>query len=97
MPSLHVGWALWVAVVAAVLLSGKWRLAGFGHLGFTVFGVLVTANHYWLDAIGGAAVFAVGLGVATLWPGNWAERPGRLHKTSVGEGSDAGTANYRQR
>lgn len=96
MPSLHVGWAVWVAVVAAALTPRTWRIAGFGHLGFTVFGVLVTANHYWLDAVGGVVVFAVGLAVAAVWPGIWAKWPGRHHKTSVGEGSDAGSANYRQ-
>ncbi|WP_245600868.1 phosphatase PAP2 family protein [Streptomyces sulphureus] len=62
MPSLHVGWALWCAVVL-------WRLgprvpwvrglAVAYPLGITVI-VMGTANHYFLDAVAGAAVMGAG-------------------------------------
>ena len=32
----------------------------------TLFAIVVTANHFWLDAVGGAAVLAVGYSLATL-------------------------------
>src|SRR3954469_3579356 len=62
MPSLHVAWALWVSVVLA-LVHGGWRsqvISGV-HVALTVLVVLATANHWSLDAVGGAV--AVGLAV----------------------------------
>ncbi|MFE2457970.1 phosphatase PAP2 family protein [Streptomyces sp. NPDC059402] len=62
MPSLHVGWALWCGVML-------WRYGGTRAakvvavvypLGTTIV-VMGTANHYFLDAVAGAAVMGVGL------------------------------------
>lgn len=65
MPSLHVGWALWVAALGLGWCTNRWMRAGAGmHLVCTIFGVIVTANHYWLDAIGGLGAFVVGVGIA---------------------------------
>jgi len=62
MPSLHVAWALWVSVVLA-LVHGGWRSQTVSavHVALTVLVVLATANHWSLDAVGGAV--AVGLAV----------------------------------
>jgi hypothetical protein len=62
MPSLHVGWALWCGVML-------WRygrtpvakLAGIAYPLLTTIVVMGTANHYFLDAVAGAAVMGVGL------------------------------------
>lgn len=59
LPSLHVGWAFWVAL--AVLRSGASALR---HLAWlyplaTTLVVLATANHYLLDAVAGVAAIAV--------------------------------------
>ncbi|MEU5363064.1 phosphatase PAP2 family protein [Streptomyces sp. NPDC005925] len=62
MPSLHVGWALWCGVLL-------WRHGGtvtakvFGvaYPLLTTIVVMGTANHYFLDAVAGAAVMGVGL------------------------------------
>lgn len=59
MPSLHFGWALWCG--AALLLHGRartTRIVGVAHVAFTLFAVVATANHYLLDAVGGAVVYA---------------------------------------
>lgn len=61
MPSLHVGWALWSAVALWPLLRHRWqRILVLGYPLLTTFATIVTANHYWIDAVGGAFVFALG-------------------------------------
>ena len=52
MPSLHVGWALWVSVVLARLTAHPAaQVVSATHVLLTVFVVLATANHYLLDAV----------------------------------------------
>jgi hypothetical protein len=51
MPSLHVGWALLVAVALIRVGTGRWRWLALLHPALTVSVVVVTANHYWLDGI----------------------------------------------
>jgi hypothetical protein len=63
LPSIHVGWALLIGL--AMWRSGG-RLAGsvgVAHAVLTVVVVVLTANHYWLDAITAATVLAVALAV----------------------------------
>ncbi|MFE2582220.1 phosphatase PAP2 family protein [Streptomyces sp. NPDC059378] len=62
MPSLHVGWALWCGVM--LWRHGGTRTAkaaGIIYPLFTTIVVMGTANHYFLDAVAGAAVMGVGL------------------------------------
>lgn len=61
MPSLHVGWAIVVAAAVIYTLHTRWRWLAVLHPLVTVAVVVVTANHYWLDAIVAAALFAVSL------------------------------------
>lgn len=74
MPSLHVGWAVWVAVVCVVALRPH-RLARLWLLYpcVTTVVILLTANHYVLDAVAGLLAVTVALLHARV-PG-W----GRLH------------------
>lgn len=58
MPSLHVGWAVVVAVAGILALRTPWRWVGLGHPVVTLAVVVVTANHYWVDAIVAAALTA---------------------------------------
>ncbi|MFD7088167.1 phosphatase PAP2 family protein [Streptomyces sp. NPDC059896] len=61
MPSLHVGWAVWCGVLLwrhARTPLVKWVGAGYP-LVITVV-VMGTANHYFLDAVAGAAVMGLG-------------------------------------
>jgi hypothetical protein len=61
MPSLHIGWSLWCAIVVARLAHRRWvRLAAAVYPLATLFVIVGTANHFVLDAVGGAV--AVGLG-----------------------------------
>lgn len=61
MPSLHVGWSLWCAF-ALYPACRRWWTKGLAvlHPVVTLFCIVVTANHYFLDAVGGAAIFAAG-------------------------------------
>ena len=54
MPSLHVGWALLVAFGTIWLLDSRWRWLTLLHPAITSGVVVVTANHYWADAIAAA-------------------------------------------
>uniref|UniRef100_A0AAU2VVD7 Phosphatase PAP2 family protein n=1 Tax=Streptomyces sp. NBC_00008 TaxID=2903610 RepID=A0AAU2VVD7_9ACTN len=61
MPSLHVGWALWCGIL--IWRHGRHplvRAAGVAYPLITVFVVMGTANHYFLDAVAGAAVMGLG-------------------------------------
>ncbi|MEU6392104.1 bifunctional glycosyltransferase 87/phosphatase PAP2 family protein [Streptomyces sp. NPDC046939] len=61
MPSLHFGWSLWCGIVIIVLARRKWvKALGLIHPLCTVSAIVGTANHWVLDAVGGATV--VGLG-----------------------------------
>ncbi|WP_432106447.1 bifunctional glycosyltransferase 87/phosphatase PAP2 family protein [Streptomyces sp. AA1529] len=61
MPSLHVGWSLWCAIVVFLLTRNRWlRALGALYPLLTTFVVMATANHYLLDAVGGVAVVTAG-------------------------------------
>lgn len=59
MPSLHVGWAVLVAFAAIVASRSRWRWLVIAHPALTVWAVVVTANHWWMDGIVAAAILAV--------------------------------------
>ena len=68
MPSLHVGWALWCGIALWVesrretRRARTWlRIGAVTHPALTILVVVATGNHFVLDAVGGAAVLAVGL------------------------------------
>ncbi|MFJ8590298.1 bifunctional glycosyltransferase 87/phosphatase PAP2 family protein [Streptomyces sp. NPDC093598] len=70
MPSLHFGWSLWCGVVIAVLATRWWMKAlGLLHPLFTASSIVATANHWVLDAVGGAVVVAAGFGLTYLLQG----------------------------
>jgi hypothetical protein len=51
MPSLHFGWALIVAVGWSRWLRKPWGTLLWVHPALTLFAIVATGNHYWLDAI----------------------------------------------
>ena len=62
MPSLHVGWAVWVAWVVVTHSTRRWvRVLAVAYPIGTTLVVVATANHYLLDAVAGAAVIAVAI------------------------------------
>ncbi len=69
MPSLHFGWSLWSAFVLWPAARRRWTAALVAAYPVaTLFAIVVTANHFWLDAAGGAAVLGAGYLVARLLP-----------------------------
>jgi PAP2 superfamily len=80
-PSMHIAFALMISIpgisIARHAVSKVfWALYPF----LVLFVVVVTANHFWLDAAAGAAVAAVAALVAhrllaAMGPGNWSWRP----------------------
>ena len=73
MPSLHVGWALigaWAIIKAS---TSRWRWIAAIHPAVMTAAVVLTANHWWLDAIIAAVL------VAAVWAADapvqrWLER-----------------------
>jgi hypothetical protein len=58
MPSLHFGWSLWCAMALWTHARRRAvRLIGPLHACATLMVIVITANHYFLDAAGGAAAF----------------------------------------
>ena len=67
MPSLHLGWALWVSVVLGMIAgSVRTQLVSSVHVLVTLLVIMATANHFALDAVGGAACVLVSFPVAGM-------------------------------
>ena len=66
MPSLHIGWALLVAVAVVRVSRSRWRWIVALHAPATVFVVVVTANHYWADGIVAAALLAAAMAAVSV-------------------------------
>jgi PAP2 superfamily protein len=62
MPSIHIGWALLVAMVVVATGRSRWRWLALAYPALTTLAVVVTANHFWLDGIA-AAVLALAIWV----------------------------------
>jgi hypothetical protein len=65
MPSLHMGWSTWCALV--LVPRARKRISKVAAALYPVamlFCIVVTANHFWLDAVGGWAVLAGGYLIA---------------------------------
>jgi PAP2 superfamily len=61
MPSLHIGWAILVAVAVLRATRSRWRWLVLLHPALTTTVVVVTANHYWLDGIIAALLLAMSI------------------------------------
>ncbi len=70
MPSLHAGWAILIAWAAIEVSPHRWRWATLLHPVLTLLVIVVTGNHFWLDAIAALAVMLVAMGgqrIARRW------------------------------
>jgi hypothetical protein len=56
MPSVHVGWAILVAIAVIGAARSRWRWLALLYPAMTMLVVVVTANHFWLDGIVAAAL-----------------------------------------
>ncbi|MGA0862616.1 MAG: phosphatase PAP2 family protein [Ilumatobacteraceae bacterium] len=78
MPSLHIGWASWCAFGMFPLMRKRWtKIATMLYPASTLFTIVVTGNHYWIDGIGGLVVLGLGFLVGG-WMHTWNRR--RLDK-----------------
>jgi len=76
MPSLHCAWATWCALALWPLCRHWWtKTLCVIYPMATLFAIVVTGNHFWLDAVGGwltlAAGFAIGGATTRYWYGAW--------------------------
>jgi hypothetical protein len=68
MPSLHFGWSMFCATALAPRVpAGARRIAVMCYPLLTLIAIVLTANHYFLDAAGGLVVFAAGYSLARWW------------------------------
>ena len=67
MPSVHVGWAILVAIMIISGARSRWRWLAILYPVATTLAVVVTANHYWMDAIVAAAILALVLALTRIW------------------------------
>ena len=88
MPSFHVGWSTWSVLAIWPLTRRRWVKVLLAIYPLTIiFCIVVTANHWILDAVGGWIVLGLGyagaLGIEAL---------GRAIREGRRRGADAGTA-----
>ena len=61
MPSIHVAWAAIIAWSPCTSACSRWRWLFVVHFVMTVFVVVATANHWWLDGIVALCIVALSL------------------------------------
>ncbi len=65
MPSMHIGWSLWCGITIAMLARPLWvKVLGLLYPAATLLVIISTANHFWLDAVGGVICLAFGFAVS---------------------------------
>src|SRR6185369_16879473 len=57
--SVHVGWAIIVAIAVITVSRRRWRWLAAAYPVLTLLGVVVTANHFWLDGIAAGVLVAL--------------------------------------
>jgi hypothetical protein len=69
MPSLHLGWALWVSAVLAAIAGGmRAQALSAGHVLITLWVIMATGNHFVLDAVAAGIFVWLGLAAAGARP-----------------------------
>ena len=75
MPSLHIAWSTWCTCALWPLVRRKWaRFLLVLYPLATLFCIVVTANHYFLDAVGGLVCLGIGYVAGTALDTWWHER-----------------------
>jgi hypothetical protein len=69
MPSMHIAWSAIAGILLAIVIGRRWAW-GFAvaHPLAMAFTVVVTANHYVLDVLGGLVVLGLSTAVVALYP-----------------------------
>jgi len=75
MPSLHIGWSTWSACAVYPACRRAWtRALAVAYPWLTLFCIVVTANHFFLDALAGVLILVLGMAIArpvTDWAQRW--------------------------
>jgi len=75
MPSLHMGWSTWSALVLFPLVRRRWaKVLVVLYPCATLFCIIVTANHFWLDAAVGLLTLATGYAIGSQITDFWKRR-----------------------
>ncbi|MFH9980361.1 phosphatase PAP2 family protein [Streptomyces sp. NPDC017179] len=70
MPSMHIGWSLWCGLTVFALSAVPWlRVLGLLYPVATLVVIVATANHFWLDAVGGVLCLSLGFTAVRVWYG----------------------------
>jgi PAP2 superfamily len=84
MPSMHIGWSTWCALVLAPLIRRRWlRWLAISYPFLTLFDIMVTGNHYWIDGVGGLVCLGVGYLIARTATSWWEARRGAVQPAAV--------------
>ncbi|HEY8525354.1 MAG TPA: phosphatase PAP2 family protein [Acidimicrobiales bacterium] len=90
MPSMHIGWSMWCALVMVPLVRRRWLKVLVGaYPVFTLFDIILTANHYWIDGIGGLLCLGTGFLLARWGTAWWEARKGTGSGPGPGSASTA--------
>lgn len=96
MPSLHCGWAMWVCAALWPHLRSRWsRALAVGYVVATITVVVITGNHFFLDAVGGAVVMGAGLAIALLVTRAGRSTAGAAVDPATTDGATPGTVSGR--
>ncbi|EDY50994.1 integral membrane protein [Streptomyces clavuligerus] len=94
MPSMHIGWSLWSGVIVFALAKAPWaKILGLLYPVATLVVIVATANHFWLDAVGGILCLGFGFGLSYAW---YRALPHRLPKVPERESVRSGPARERE-
>lgn len=91
MPSLHFAWAVIVAWGMWRFSKSHWRFLGVFHPIFTLAAIVLTANHYWIDAFIGLLLVPIGIvadRVLPRWHRQNLTREARFDLTAVDPASE---------
>ncbi|MFE9400872.1 phosphatase PAP2 family protein [Streptomyces sp. NPDC006530] len=89
MPSMHIGWSTWCGLTIFALASAPWaKILGLLYPMATLVVIVSTANHFWLDAVGGLLCLTFGFLVSRAWYG---ALPHHLPKRVPGRATPART------
>jgi hypothetical protein len=84
MPSMHIGWSVWCGVTIVMLTRPLWtKVLGVLYPVSTLVVIVCTANHFWLDAVGGLLCLSFGFGLSYAWYGDSSYRLPRIAQAAA--------------
>ena len=91
MPSIHFAWAFWCFLALRGRVRSNWgRVCLYLYPLLTLFAVVVTANHYWIDAVAGILCLMLALAWATPLVRLAQHRRQRTRQAQARPGTDSG-------